>query len=51
MCLYISNYFLTITVDQLTVNNLVGVDNSFVVFSSWDTLVYNTTQPVAGSDS
>ena len=47
MCLYISDFFLNVSISDVLLNNLVGIDNSFIVFSSWDTLVYNTTQQTA----
>lgn len=45
MCLYVSNFYRDVVVDRVVLTNLVGIDNSFIVFSSWDILVYNTTQP------
>lgn len=43
MCFYASNFFNSIAIHNISLNYLTGIDNSFVIVQSWDTVLQNTT--------
>ncbi|KAM3138145.1 hypothetical protein pb186bvf_009818 [Paramecium bursaria] len=42
-CVFVNNFYETVYLDMIFLQNLRGIDNSFVAITSWNNLVYNTT--------